>query len=163
MTEHKQKHLEIINNLPLEQGFHIPAGLPIPIGDRLLIKPVMQKNNRTESGLIIPQSSSRRSEYMGIVMLLGDEVTLPVFPGLKVEFELGAYHPTNNPQGELVHKGIIYVTMSQHLIRAIIPPDVFKYPVYETNEEKRRQMRIDETKQAKEYFDKKQDQINNNS
>lgn len=153
----QQHRLDIIKSLPLDDTYEPVKGLPIPIGQKLIIKPIIQKEIKLSSGLMLTASSSRKKQYMGIVMLMGEGVNIPVREGLKVEYEEFAH----NPQSELVYRGEVYIVMEQHNIRAVMPPDSFKYPVWEGTEEKRRIARADDQKSYRKKVDEKLDKIQN--
>ncbi len=154
---HKEQTLVIINSLPLDGNYQEITGLPIPLMDRLLIKPIKQGEVKLPVGILLPKSSSQKNQMFGLVYAMGSEVTIPVRLGLKIEYEEFAA----TPESEINHKGETYLIISQHALRAIIPPSAYKYPVYETNDEKRRQMRMDEQSIANKIGEAKLDKLNN--
>jgi hypothetical protein len=157
INQSQKKRLEIINGLPIEENFEIPKGLPIPIGSNILIKPIAYKEVKLASGVMLPASSSRKKQYLAVVYLIGEEVTKPIREGIKIEYE---EHVDVTPS-ELIHKGEVYLVISEHHIRCVVPPDVYKYPVYETNEEKRRITKADDQKDFIKKQDEKFDEIQN--
>lgn len=157
MNQTQQKRLEIINSIPVEIDFEIPKGLPIPIGSNIIVKPIIQKEIKLASGVMLSASSSRKKQYLAVVYLIGEEVTKPIREGIKIEYE---EHVDVTPS-ELIHKGEVYLVISEHHIRCVVPPDVYKYPVYETKEEKRRATKIDDQKAYIKKSDEKLDKIQN--
>jgi co-chaperonin GroES (HSP10) len=117
--EWREARLKELQNLPIDESFSIPAGLIIPFGDNILLKEVMQGEIKSKSGIITKVPASKTiGASVGLVMGIGEEVTIPVHLGMKVYYE-----PTTMLR--VYHNGDEYIQMSQHLIFGAVPPETY--------------------------------------
>lgn len=83
-----------------------------PLGNRVLIKPLEQEN-RTASGLLLPETAKEKPQT-GLIVAIGDDEEIKVKVGDKVLF--AKYTGT-----EIKHQGVDYLVMEANdiLLRLI--------------------------------------------
>ncbi len=156
---HKTDYLKLASELPIEEGFTIPDGLLMPCGSQILVKRVKSGSFLSRGGIIIPAADDSQKGLHGIVMAIGPQVDLDAYPvkeGVKIEFKPGLEEDT-------IHDGERYLLIDQYSLKGLVPPGNFKHPKYPTNEEKRRETRINAVQNSKKLADKQLDKINNGS
>jgi len=57
-----------------------------PVGDRVLVKPVGQQEQKTESGIVLPDTATKEREQTAEVVSVGDSAEVKVSKGNLVVF-----------------------------------------------------------------------------
>lgn len=152
---HKERQLNLVQELPIEKEFQIPDGLLIPSGAQILIKRIGQDPFISKGGIIVPEQSTKKKGLHGIVMAIGPDVDIEsslVKLGIKVEFREGLEEDT-------LHNGEAYLLIDQFHIKGIVPDGNFKHPKYPTNDELRREDRIEFTKRSQKKSKQQMDEL----
>lgn len=150
---HKEQILQELDSL-YDPSFKIPAGLYIPLGQRVLVKECSQEEHKTQAGIIMKASSYLQDAKIGIVYRIGESVTLPIKPGFKVFYEKTAIN-------SITHQSVTYMDLMEHQIYGVVPPENYLTPYVPTSEQVRRQGRIDATKRISDNTANKIDEIQN--
>lgn len=158
-ASHKDQYLKIASKLPIEENFEIPDGLLMPCGTQILVKRLVAGSFMSRGGIIIPDATGKAKGLHGVVMAIGPQVDLQAYPikeGVKIEFKPGLEEDT-------LHGGIEYILLDQYSIKGLVPPGNYKHPKFPTNEEKRRETRINAVKNSHDLSNKQMDFINNST
>lgn len=150
---HREKILQELETLH-DPNFEIPAGLYIPLGDRILVKEDVQGDRALASGIIVPGSAALQNAKIGVVYRMGEGVTHPIKPGMKVAYDKFAL-------AGIYHNGVQYTDLMGHQVYSVVPPENYLEAHSVTTEEIRRKDRVDFNKRSLDKTDKEIDQILN--
>lgn len=152
-AEQQEAILKELAELPLEENFVPPLGLGIPLGDEVILLPIMQNETKRASGIIMPSTGNVANDRkMGIVARIGPLVVKPIKIGMKVIFEnRGNHFRIDGTDGNE------YLMILQHNIFCAATPQTYIVPEFKT----KLQLRDDERKEGFERVRKdEQDKLN---
>lgn len=134
MKNFKEQRLEELANMPIHADYEPVLGLPLPLGDALLVKECPQEEFKTKSGIIIAQGERLDHAKIGIVYNRGENCTLPVKEGDVVAFDRVC-------RFGITHKDVNYISVASHMVYFVVPPDVYLETRFKDFNEKRREKR----------------------
>lgn len=137
--EEKNKVIQEIEALGVDEDFVPAKGLPIPLRDAVIILPWMQGDRKTASGIILTSAASdANSKKIGYIARIGPTVNLgfDVEIGMRVWFENKANHFQIDASD-----GNTYIMVPQHYVYCIWTPDSYEIPHFKDKSEKRRDAR----------------------
>lgn len=130
----REQRLEELANLPIHADYEPILGLPMPLGDSLLVKECPQEEYKTKGGLIIPNGDRLDHARIGIVYNRGDLCTLPVREGDVIAFDQMC-------RFGIKHKDIVYISVPSHMTYCILPPETYLETRFKDFSETRREKR----------------------
>lgn|SRR3990167_52364 len=131
----KEQRLENLANLPEHPDFELISGLPIPIGDAILVKECPQTEYKTSAGIIIPGGDTLNHCKIGVVYAIGETCSIPVKLGDTVAFDQMC-------RFGIKHKDVGYISVASHMTYFIVPPSTYFEPHYKDFMELRREKRL---------------------
>ncbi len=153
MKTHKEQVIDELNSL-YDPNFKIPPGLYIPLGQRVLVKEIVQPEKKTAAGILLPSAAKLEHARIGVVYRIGEGVTMPIKVGMTVAYDKNVYMG-------IIHDGTQYTDLMEHQIFSVVPPDNYLAPHVADNNEKRRADRIDSQKKYTKKVNSKMDEIQN--
>ena len=157
--ENKALMLKELESLPIEEGFELPEGFPIPYGEWVIIKKGKQEEQMLRSGLIMPGGETKNA-LIGTMFAFGSGCLKPLKTGTKVLF-------SPNANQSIVYDGITYLYMSEYDVYCNLPPKSYIPPHYKDLKEKVRELRVGqmanknkaETDKLEEKFEKRDNML----
>lgn len=132
-AEREEAVLKEIMELPLEDGFIPPIGLPIPLSDEIILLPVMQNETTRASGIILPSAGDVSNDRKtGIIARIGPLVQKNLRIGMKVLFESRGNHFRFDATD-----GNEYLMVLQHNVYCAATPQTYVVPEFKTKLQKR--------------------------
>ena len=145
-ADRKEAVLKEIFELPLEENFIPPIGLPIPAENEVLILPVMQSETKRASGIIlVSEGTVANDRKIGIVARCGYLVRKPLRIGQRVIFENKSNHFRIDGSD-----GNEYLMILEHNIYCICTPQTYVVPEFKTKLMKRNEERAEGLKRTNE-------------
>jgi len=131
----RELRLEELKNLPIHPDYEAIEGLPIPLGCSYIVKECPQEEYKTKGGIVLPHGERLDHAKIGIVYNKSENCILPVREGQVVAFDIMC-------RFGLKHKGENYISVPEHMLYMIVPPDTFLETRFKDFNEKRREKRI---------------------
>ncbi len=148
--ERKNTLIEAIRQIPTVEGFKVPAGFPVPLGNNMLVKTIANKPMVTEGGieLLTSLASNQVIPNTAVVFALGPDCSELLQLGHKI-----IHNPYAN--NEVMIGGQAYILMEERDVIGILPPDSWHLPPMKKEHTLRREERIGEFAGYKERKSKK--------
>jgi co-chaperonin GroES (HSP10) len=139
--ERKQALLAAIEQIPLTEGFKLPQGFPVPLGDYIIVK-IVEGNSgiqETEAGILLTSSIAKNTSVgvTGIIYSAGYACSEFIIPGQKVMINEYA-------DFEIMIKGVLYRKIQERDIHGILPPDSWLYKPVKSDRQLLREERKDQ-------------------
>ncbi len=131
----KEQRLEELDNIPLHEDFEFIPGLPLPLGDSVLVKECTQDEYKTKGGIVIPGGDRLSHAKIGICMARGEECRLPIKEGQVVAFDQLC-------QFGIKHNDVSYISVASHMVYFVIPSQTHLQTHHKDFNEKRREKRL---------------------
>lgn len=131
----RELRLEELKNLPIHPDYEPILGLPIPLGDAILVKECEQQEYKTKSGLILSQGERLEHAKIGIVFNIGENCTLPIKEGDVVAFDRVC-------RFGITHQDVNYISVASHMVYFVVPENSYLQAHFKDFNEKRREKRI---------------------
>lgn len=148
--EYRKSVLDELISLPIEEGFELPPGFPMPYGEWVIVLRGKQEDQMRPSGFIMLGGETRNA-LIGTLMCFGSGCLKPFKAGVKVLF-------SPNANQSIVYDGITYLYMSEYDVYCTLPPKSYIRPHFKDFFEKRRESRVDGLKNKSLDNDKKMEQ-----